>query len=329
MKPKVVIALSIYKPNLKWLEELLISLNNQTYQNIELLVWNDFPEDKYEYNRFFSKYIKNFKFYIKGGDKNLGVNGAFEELTRWAEGDYIAYCDQDDIWIPEKIEKMVKFAECNNLDLTACFLKRINKNSKNIGEEIIKVSDDYENNRIGKFKYSLMHTLINGCAMLLNLDIAKKALPFPKINNEYHDYWLSLYVTAYGRIGILKECLIKYRVYDNNTSTMYIGSKKDYLEKRLLTFKNKIEIVYERFLEENFRNDIKDVLEFANCRVEYFCNPTIKNFYKLFVCYRNYNFKIVLFEILQPILSNKLFLYIVNKQIKSKFFEVNIKELVK
>ena len=48
MKPKVVIALSIYKPNLKWLEELLISLNNQTYQNIELLVWNDFPEHKYE-----------------------------------------------------------------------------------------------------------------------------------------------------------------------------------------------------------------------------------------------------------------------------------------
>lgn len=328
MKPKVVIALSIYKPNLKWLEELLISLNNQTYQNIELLVWNDCPEDKYEYNKFFTKYIKNFKFYMKYGEENLGVNGAFEELTRWAEGDYIAYCDQDDIWMPEKIEKMVKFSECNNLDLVACFLKRINKNSKNIGDKIIKVSNDYENSKIGKFKFLIMHPLINGCAMLLNLDIAKKALPFPKINNEYHDWWLALYVSAYGRIGVLKECLIKYRIYDYNTSSTYIVSRKDYFEKRLLRFKNKVEIVYERFLEENFRNDIKDVLKFANCRVEYFCNPTLKNLYKLYI-YRNYNFKLVLFEILQPMLSNKLFLHIVNKQIKSKFFEVNIKELIK
>ena len=55
MKPKVVIALSIYKPNLKWLEELLISLNNQTYQNIELLVRNDCPEDKYDYDNFIVK----------------------------------------------------------------------------------------------------------------------------------------------------------------------------------------------------------------------------------------------------------------------------------
>ena len=56
MKPKVVIALSIYKPNLKWLEELLISLNNQTYQNIELLVWNDCPEDNFDYDKYFSQY---------------------------------------------------------------------------------------------------------------------------------------------------------------------------------------------------------------------------------------------------------------------------------
>ena len=134
MKPKVVIALSIYKPNLKWLEELLISLNNQTYQNIELLVWNDFPEDKYEYNRFFSKYIKNFKFYIKGGDKNLGVNGAFEELTRWAEGDYIAYCDQDDIWMPEKIEKMVDVIKSTKEYLVFSDVEIIDNNSNIIAK---------------------------------------------------------------------------------------------------------------------------------------------------------------------------------------------------
>lgn len=44
--------MAIYKPNLKWLEEQLISLNNQTYANLNLIVWNDCPDDNFNYNEF-------------------------------------------------------------------------------------------------------------------------------------------------------------------------------------------------------------------------------------------------------------------------------------
>ena len=50
---KIDILMAIYKPNLKWLEEQLISLNNQTYENLNLIVWNDCPDDNFNYNKIF------------------------------------------------------------------------------------------------------------------------------------------------------------------------------------------------------------------------------------------------------------------------------------
>ena len=106
--------MSIYKPQKSWLIEQLDSLNSQSYKNLELIVYNDCPEDEFNYDEFFEKHITNFNFRIINGNVNLGSTLAFEKLTTIADGDYFAYCDQDDIWLPEKIEILVnKIKEIN------------------------------------------------------------------------------------------------------------------------------------------------------------------------------------------------------------------------
>lgn len=308
MKPKVVIALSIYKPNLKWLEELLISLNNQTYQNIELLVWNDCPEDKYEYNKFFSKYIKNFKFYIKYGEKNLGVNGAFEKLTQLAEGAYIAYCDQDDIWMPEKIEKMVYVIKSTKEYLVFSDVEIIDNNS-NI---IAKTGKGFfaQERLYGKyinFRYILMHNYIHGCTMLVNLAFAKNILPFPKnIKNEYHDWWIATYAAGLNKIKFIEIPLIKYRVHNFNESSLFknIEDKNTYYQNRILVFKSKIDYVYERLkFIKSVDAELNKVKNYADIRVNYYKNPDVNKFLKIWR-FRNYNLQATYFEILLPIIPN-------------------------
>lgn len=314
MKPKVVIALSIYKPNLKWLEELLISLNNQTYQNIELLVWNDCPEDKYNYDNFFSKYIKNFRFYIKNGEKNLGVNGAFEELTCWAKGDYIAYCDQDDIWMPEKIEKMVNMASELNADLICCELMLINESSNPLNKKIT-LDNKILNDKL--FEYAIMHCLVNACAMLVNLKLAKKSLPFPNIEKEYHDWWIGIYVSLYGKVVFVNEVLMKYRIYSNNTSGFYgladIYTKEDYCKKRILVFKKKINYVCYRFRDNiNITNRIDEINSYSKLRYLWFSKPSIKVFINL-IKLSYINRRAVFLDFVFKFLPNSLFNVLINK----------------
>ena len=88
-KPLVTILMAIFKPNINWLVDQLLSLNNQTYENINLLVWNDCPEDSTDYDSILKKYITRFPFKIYRGGENLGSNRVFSELTKLAQSEYI------------------------------------------------------------------------------------------------------------------------------------------------------------------------------------------------------------------------------------------------
>ena len=60
---------------------------------------------------FSQECITSFPYSITRNEENLGSNGTFERLTREAEGDLFAYCDQDDIWLPEKLTVLQKAME--------------------------------------------------------------------------------------------------------------------------------------------------------------------------------------------------------------------------
>ena len=65
-KPLVSILLAVYKPNEKWLIEQLISLNEQSYENLELIVYDDCPENPVN-EELFTSNITNFSFKIIRG----------------------------------------------------------------------------------------------------------------------------------------------------------------------------------------------------------------------------------------------------------------------
>lgn len=107
---KIIVLMSVYKPNTIWLSKQLESLNAQDYNNIELIVLDDCPE--YPVNEdIFKKHIKNFNYCLIRGTKNLGYVKAFEKLTKIATErnvDVLAYCDQDDIWMNNKLSTCIK-----------------------------------------------------------------------------------------------------------------------------------------------------------------------------------------------------------------------------
>lgn len=104
-KPLISILMAVYEPRMDWLREQLESLEAQTYPNLRLYVRDDcsptVPFEEIE--ELVRECIRSFPYEIHRNPENLGSNLTFERLTQEAEGECFAYCDQDDVWLPEKL----------------------------------------------------------------------------------------------------------------------------------------------------------------------------------------------------------------------------------
>ena len=168
--------MAVYNPNYDWLKEQLVSLNNQTYDNIELIIYDDCPDKPVDEN-FIYKYIRNFPYRIIHGKENVGSNKAFEKLTELGQGKYFAYCDQDDIWNNNKIETLVNCIEKDKAVLVYSDMSVIDENSNNKYNTLLKAKPRlkyiYGENLVSKFFFK---NCVSGCCMLIKSDIAKKAI---------------------------------------------------------------------------------------------------------------------------------------------------------
>ena len=115
MEEKVDVLLATYNGE-KYLKEQIDSILNQTYQNINLIISDDNSNDSTR--KILEEYKKidnRIKTYLQ--DKNLGYIKNFEFLLTKVESNYYMLSDQDDVWLPEKIEKSMKTLKEKNADL--------------------------------------------------------------------------------------------------------------------------------------------------------------------------------------------------------------------
>ena len=103
--PKVIVLMSTYNGE-QYIKEQIESILNQTYSNMELYIRDDGSKDQTV--AILKKYEQDGKLHFSQG-KNMGfINSFFEVMRTSGEADYYAWCDQDDVWLPEKIERAVK-----------------------------------------------------------------------------------------------------------------------------------------------------------------------------------------------------------------------------
>ncbi len=220
----VEILLATYHPNMEYFLELLQSIEAQSYQSICLSVLDD-SADEQAYVMIadaLQAEMQSIPYTLNKNEKNLGSNQTFERLTQEADGKYLAYCDQDDIWEPDKIEKLIETLEAEKASLCYSDLSVIDEAGRKTADSFTAI-----NHRVrhmegeGLFPRFLRRNSATGCTMLIRAAIAKKALPF--CNQYYvHDHWLALVAAAAGRIAYVPKPLVRYRIHSGNQ----IGNKK-------------------------------------------------------------------------------------------------------
>ena len=110
------------------------SILNQTYTNIEVLVVDDGSIDHSV--QMLDKYIDDDRVKVFCQKQNRGANAARNRGIREAKGEYIAFHDSDDAWVPDKLEKQLKCMETENYDVCFSSFKRFFTNSSQIVPDI-------------------------------------------------------------------------------------------------------------------------------------------------------------------------------------------------
>lgn len=167
--------------------------------------------------------------------------GNFFKMLEIYRDDYIMLCDQDDIWMPEKIEKTLNFmrqkeSEYGNIPLLVhTDLVVADSEGHRVAESFVKYQKlTPNNNAINNY---LMQNNVTGCTCMLNRALLDMLYAFPAVCTM-HDWWLALVASAFGRVEFLNTATIYYCQHKNNT----VGAKKagslKYIFEKLKNIKN-------------------------------------------------------------------------------------------
>jgi len=143
-------------------------------------------------------------------DGNKSVVRNFENALQHASGSIIFLADQDDVWLPGKLEKMVQILENCDAAVSDCHVVDTNLN-------IIKSSlFDTLQSSSGLIRNLYRNSYV-GCCMAMRRNVLERALPFPA-DIPMHDWWIGLIAEAAFRTRFVAEPLMLYRRHDSNAS---------------------------------------------------------------------------------------------------------------
>ncbi len=202
----------------KYLDQQIQSILNQTLKPVEFIVCDDLSTDGTI--SILEKYRQGQKLVYFINEQRLGPVRNFKKAVSLAsKNNYIALSDQDDEWLPEKLEKSAKLLKKIDFVDKPCM---VYTDLYWVNEDGTLINPSFRNER-GQDHYELnLETLmynnfVNGCSTLFNPQLAHLFADFPD-NIPYHDVWMAFLSLTFGNAAQIAEPLIWYRKHGNNAS---------------------------------------------------------------------------------------------------------------
>lgn len=217
---KVEILLATYNGE-KYLSQQIDSIINQSYTNWILTIRDDCSTDSTK--SLIDQYTKEFPDKIRllnNNGVNLGSTKSFSELLQNSQEEFVMLCDQDDIWLNNKIELslermlQIEFENPSQPLLVFTDMKVVDKDLQLISNSFIK-AQKLITGVITDYRQLIAHNVVAGCTTLMN----KKAVEItvPIISNKLiHDHWISIIVSYYGTISFIDVPTSLYRQHGRN-----------------------------------------------------------------------------------------------------------------
>lgn len=256
--PQVSIAMATYNGE-KYLTEQLDSIISQTLKPQEIIICDDQSTDgtiaileKYQQKGYINFFVN---------DSRLGFVGNFKKAVSLTKpNNYVALSDQDDVWLPEKIQ------DAFNLILKI----EVEEKPAMVYSDLVLVDQDKNllnpsfRNELGQDVYIhclstlLFGGFVNGCTMLMNPLMRDYFSTIPNKSGINHDTWIALIAYTFGNSGIVEKPHILYRKHFNNATELH------HLKQRSRFQRLKTEVINAFSKNDFFENEINTAEDFYN-----------------------------------------------------------------
>ena len=254
----------------KYLKEQIESILKQTYKDWKLYISDDGSTDSTL--EIIHRYIDNNpnKIILLNSDRIGGAKNNFIYLYQnCPKAELYMFSDQDDIWLPDKMAKMVDAYDDASKENTLVY-----SDLRVVDAELNTISETFINDLHYSLKkeFMLMNNYIPGCVMMID-DKMKSSVGIIPDECIMHDWWIAMYATYFGNIISVNEKLHLYRQHGKNA----IGAEQEQLnmadEELAVKKLKKRKKQNNRFLKE-FRSSMKeDEIKVFN-RFNRMCNKT-------------------------------------------------------
>lgn len=227
--PKVSIVIPVYNWA-NYLTEAIDSALNQTYNNIEILVINDWSDDNWATEKIALSYWDKIRYFSKNNWWVASALNFWIENTIWK---YISWLSHDDLYYPNKIEEQIIFL---NKQKNEDFI--ITSNFEIVDSNLNKLGVVYCNYSGDELLYKLsLHSFLNGCTFLIKKDILNDVWPFNTALQTTQDYEMRFKMLKKYKFINLDKVLIRSRIHpqqDTNKKIDIVFKERKALDKFIL-----------------------------------------------------------------------------------------------
>lgn len=194
----------------KFIAETLDSIQAQTYENWEVIIVDDCSKDNTK--EIVDEYIaKDARIKYHCLETNSGAAVARTTAMKMAEGEYMAFCDSDDLWMPDKLEKQLAFMNENDYAFSCTAYEQIDEESKP-KNRVIKTVKKTNYNRL------LLDCPVGNSSVMYNVEKMGK-FEVPNIRKRNDDaLWLQM-LKKEKYIWGMPDVLMRYRIRSNSISS--------------------------------------------------------------------------------------------------------------
>lgn len=241
---KISVCMTTYNGS-EYIEEQISSILLQLQSMDELILVDDQSIDNT------LEIVENFndsRIKIIPNKTNIGVVKSFEKAIQETSGDIIFLSDQDDIWLPNKVQEVIDCFSRENCLAVITDATLVNSHGEVFCESFFK----FRESGSGIIKNYYKNTYI-GCCMAISSKVKPYIIPFPK-KTPMHDQWIGLVCNCIGKVIFLEKSLLLYRRHQNNLTGLSRSKWKIVIYKRLVwgrTLIATIPKIYIRYLLSN------------------------------------------------------------------------------
>lgn len=218
---KINILMATYNGS-KYVRQQIDSILAQSFQDYHLILSDDGSKDDTSkiLDEYAQRYPDRITHHCSGRKFGCAQKHFMYLLTQFHDAPYIMFCDQDDHWHSDKVQKT--YEKMKQIEGDPAIPAMVHTDLRVVDGDLNEIDGSFMHysklhGEMLTLEHLLVQNVVTGCTMMINRSLAELSVTTPEdVDMRMHDWWIAILAAATGNVGFLNEATMDYRQHGNN-----------------------------------------------------------------------------------------------------------------